>query len=78
MKAGKLLPLLVAASVTPAHALQFNTGENQSAALDVTLTYGAQWRIDDPDKDLTADPNLDDANRNFDSGLASNSLRRRF
>jgi hypothetical protein len=49
--------------------------QNQSAALDVTLTYGAQWRIDDPDKDLTADPNLDDANRNFDSGLASNSLR---
>lgn len=75
MKASKLLPLLVAASITPAHAMQFDTGDKHSASLDVTLTYGAQWRIDDPEEDLLADPNLDDANRNFDSGLTSNSLR---
>ena len=75
MKAGKLIPLLVAASITPAHAMQFNTGDKHSASLDVTLTYGAQWRLDDPEKELLADPNLDDANRNFDSGLTSNSFR---
>lgn len=75
MKAGKLLPLLVLASTAPVHGFQFDTPAKHSVALDVTLTYGAQWRIDDPENDLTADPNLDDANRNFDSGLVSNGIR---
>jgi len=48
------------------------------SSLDVTLTHGANWRIDDPEDDLIADPNLDGANRNFDSGLVSNSLRAQY
>ena len=75
MKTGKILPLLVLACATPAYSLQFKTGDNIQSALDVTLTYGAQWRIDDPEKGLIADPNLDDANRNFDSGIVSNGVR---
>jgi len=75
MRVGKYVPLLALAYAIPGHTFQFNTGDPHAASLDVTLTYGAQWRIDDPDKDLTADPNLDDANRNFESGLASNGLR---
>ena len=75
MKIGKILPLLVLACATPAHSFQFKTSDNIQSALDVTLIYGAQWRIDDPEKGLIADPNLDDANRNFDSGLVSNGIR---
>ena len=75
MRTGKLLPILIIAGATPVHAFQFDTPPKHSAALDVTLTYGAQWRIDDQDDNLVADPNLDDANRNFDEGLVSNGLR---
>ena len=81
MKVSKLLPLVAAVSITPAYAFQFNTGDKTSAALDLTFTYGAQWRLDDPDPkhsagDLPfADPNQDDANNNFDKGLVSNGIR---
>lgn len=81
MKADKLLPLLALTCVMPAQAIQWNTGENHTTALDVTLTYGAQWRLDDPVEkhsagDLpVADPNYDDANNNFDQGLVSNGIR---
>jgi hypothetical protein len=82
MKVGKLMPLLVLASATaPVHAVQWQTGDKHTTALDVTFTYGAQWRLDDPDDkqsagDLpVADPNYDDANNNFDKGLASNGIR---
>jgi len=75
MHVGKYIPLLALVYAIPGHSFQFNTDGPVTSSLDVTLTYGAQWRIDDPDSDLTADPNLDDANRNFDSGLASNGIR---
>jgi hypothetical protein len=75
MKYGKLLPVMVLTCATPAFAFQWDSGENHTTALDVTLTYGAQHRLDDPEDDLLADPNLDDANRNFDKGLASSGFR---
>jgi len=75
MKLNKYIPLLVLAGATSAHAIQWQTGDKHTTALDVTLTYGAQWRLSDPDDDLLADQNLDDANRNFNKGLASNGIR---
>ncbi len=75
MKYGKLLPLLTLAYVGTAYPFQFKTDDAIQSALDVTLTYGAIWRLDDQDKKLIADPNLDDANRNFDSGLVNNGIR---
>ncbi len=75
MKAGKLLPLVLVACATPAHSYQFDTSRPWQTSLDVTLTYGATWRLDDPKAALIADPNLDDANRNFNSGLVSNGIR---
>ena len=55
--------------------LQFNTSDPIQSSLDVTLTYGSMWRLDDQDDDLIADPNLDDANRNFDKGVVNNGIR---
>jgi hypothetical protein len=75
MKAGKFLPILIVVCTTPAHSAQFDTSGPWQASVDVTLTYAATWRLDDPDAALIADPNLDDANRNFKSGLVSNGIR---
>ncbi len=75
MKIGKLLALTILICAQQAHTFEINSSRALQTSLDVTLTYGAQWRIDDQDDDLVADPNLDDANRNFDSGLVSNGIR---
>jgi len=75
MKTGKILPLLMLVSAMPAQAYQFHTSDDLSVSLDTTLTYGGMWRLDDPDPALLRDPNLDDANRNFDSGMVSNGVR---
>ena len=65
MKYGKLLPALSLVYALPAYTFQFDTQDQIQSALDITLTYGGTWRLDDQDDNLTADPNLDDANRNF-------------
>ncbi len=75
MKYGKLLPLLSLVYAIPAYPFQFKTDNNIQSSLDITLTYATIWRLDDQDSELIADPNLDDANRNFDSGLVSNGIR---
>lgn len=49
-----------------AHALQFNPGENTTIDCDVTVKYGAGWRVSDRENDKLADINADDGNRNFD------------
>jgi hypothetical protein len=75
MQIKKYLPLLALTTAIPGHAFQFSTEGKIQSSLDLTLTYGSTWRLSDQDKSLLADPNMDDANRNFDSGVASNGLR---
>jgi hypothetical protein len=75
MRIGRYAPLLALAYVVPGHSFQFDTQGPIDSSLDVTLTYSSQYRLDDQDGDLIADPNLDDANRNFDDGIVSNGLR---
>ena len=75
MRLRNIAPLLALSYVLPVHAFQFNTAGPIQSSLDVTMTYGAMWRLDDQEDDLLVDANLDDANRNFDSGMVSNSIR---
>ncbi|MEH6583477.1 MAG: DUF1302 family protein [Halioglobus sp.] len=75
MQLGKYLPLLALTTAIPGHAFQFTTEGPIQSSLDLTLTYGTTYRLGDQEAALIADPNLDDANRNFDSGIASNGLR---
>lgn len=75
MRLIKYLPLMALAYATPGLGFQFDSDGPLKTSLDVTLTYSSMWRLDDPEDDLIADPNLDDANRNFDSGLVSNGIR---
>lgn len=54
-------------------ALQFQYGDFE-LDVDTTLGYAAQWRVQGQDKDMLqpfVDSNLDDGNRNFDTGLVS-------
>ncbi len=69
--------LLVAAlSLSPGGVRAITFGDEKTqGALDVTLTYGAMWRLKNQDAELLADFNGDDANRNFNKGLVSNQLR---
>ena len=46
-------------------AMQFGLGPDTSLDCDVTITYGAGFRVSDRDEDLLT-INTDDANRNFD------------
>jgi hypothetical protein len=46
--------------------MQFTPGENTTIDCEVTVTYGAGWRVSDRDSDQLIDPNADDANLNFD------------
>jgi hypothetical protein len=72
----RTIPMLLALAYTlPAQSYQFNTQDKVQSSLDVTLTYSSIYRLDDQDDELIADPNLDDANRNFDEGLVSNGIR---
>jgi hypothetical protein len=75
MRVGKYVPLLALTYAIPGHSFQFDTQGPIQSSLDVTLTYSSMWRLDKQDSDLVADPNLDDANRNFDDGIVSNGLR---
>ena len=75
MRVTKYLPLLALTYAIPGLSFQFDTQGPIESSLDVTLTYSSMWRLDDQESDLIADPNLDDANRNFDKGIVSNGLR---
>lgn len=72
----KLLPVAILATSLSTEAFQLKFDDRRiRSSLDVTLTYGGVWRLDDQDDKLIADPNYDDANRNFDDGLVSNGIR---
>ncbi|OLU17500.1 glycine/betaine transmethylase [Pseudomonas sp. PA1(2017)] len=63
-----VLPLLVAA---PAQAVEFSFADNEvSGSLDTTLSYGQLWRVQGQSRG-NDDVNVNDGNRNFDTGLAS-------
>lgn len=49
-----------------ASAMKFYPGENTTIDCDVTIKYGAGWRVSDRDNDKLANINADDGNRNFD------------
>ena len=68
--------LMVIALWTPqARAVTFDTGNSDwKVVWDNTFTYSAVYRLDDQDKKLIADPNMDDGDRNFDKGLVMNRL----
>jgi len=54
-----------------AMALSFLPTNDLSIDLDTTVSYGASWRVESQDSDNLSDPNEDDANCNFDTGLVS-------
>ena len=54
MKKTRLLAMALAISC-PAMALEFEFGNGATLAVDSTVTYGAQWRIEDADERITGD-----------------------
>ncbi|MFB4370442.1 MULTISPECIES: DUF1302 domain-containing protein [unclassified Pseudomonas] len=63
-----MLPLL---AVAPAQAAEFSFVDNEiSGSLDTTLSYGQLWRVQGQSRD-NDDVNVNDGNRNFDTGLVS-------
>lgn len=63
-----VLPLL---AVAPAQAAEFSFANNQvSGSLDTTLSYGQLWRVQGQSRG-NDDVNVNDGNRNFDTGLVS-------
>ncbi|TBU90615.1 DUF1302 domain-containing protein [Phytopseudomonas dryadis] len=63
-----VLPLLVA---VPVQAVEFSFADNEvSGSLDSTLSYGQLWRVQGQDRN-NDDVNVNDGNRNFDTGLVS-------
>lgn len=58
-----------------AEAMQLDVGNDAGIDFDVTLTYGAAFRVSDKDEDLLKDINADDGNRNFDRwSMTTNKL----
>ena len=81
-KPAHLLALAAASAVffaMPGWAAQFEKGQF-SLDLDTTVSYGATWRVDDPDARLIGlanggrafSVNGDDGNLNYDTGVVSN------
>lgn len=63
-----VLPLLVA---VPVKAVEFSFADNEiSGSLDTTLSYGQLWRVQGQSRS-NDDVNVNDGNRNFDTGLVS-------
>ncbi|SHN09794.1 DUF1302 domain-containing protein [Phytopseudomonas punonensis] len=63
-----MLPLL---GTVPAQAAEFSFADNEvSGSLDTTLSYGQLWRVQGQSRN-NDDVNVNDGNRNFDTGLAS-------
>lgn len=67
---------------TPGHAVDLSSGDF-TLNLDTTISWGARYRVSDPDLALIGLPsggtaysvNGDDGNLNFDTGLVSNTLK---
>jgi len=58
-----------------AGAMQFHPYKETTINVDVTLSYGAGWRLEEPDADKLASANANDGNYNFDKGdLINNRL----
>ncbi|MDB5979484.1 MAG: hypothetical protein JWQ69_499 [Pseudomonas sp.] len=55
-------------------AFQLDTGSDVQVRWDNTLKYSNAWRVKGQEDKLTADPNLDDGDRNFDKGLVSDRV----
>ena len=63
-----LLPLLGGAEV---EAVEFSFADDEiKGSFDTTLSYGQLWRVQGQDK-TNDDVNINDGNRNFDTGLVS-------
>ncbi|MCW2293275.1 hypothetical protein M2262_003325 [Pseudomonas sp. BIGb0408] len=63
-----VLPLLV---TVPVQAAEFSFVDNEiSGSLDTTLSYGQLWRVQGQSRS-NDDVNVNDGNRNFDTGLVS-------
>lgn len=59
-------------------AMKFSSSDAKTTgSLDLTLSYGAMWRVEDQDESARGmtDPNSDDGDRNFDTGLVSNLFK---
>lgn len=65
-----------AASVAagPASAMQFNLGPEASLTWTTTLGYTAAYRVESQDDEVLADPNADDGDRAFNTGLIQSEL----
>lgn len=57
----------------PAQAAEFGSGEIEGS-LDVTLSHGMTFRVEDRDDSLTS-ANTNDGGRNYDKGLVSNTSK---
>ncbi|MBW2369401.1 MAG: DUF1302 domain-containing protein [Deltaproteobacteria bacterium] len=67
--------LMIGLTLSSAHAADFSMmGGEVKGTLDTTLSYATMWRVSDQEKGRAGmtDPNFDDGNRNFDTGLVSN------
>ncbi|KIQ04433.1 MULTISPECIES: DUF1302 domain-containing protein [Pseudomonas] len=63
-----VLPLLV---TVPVQSAEFSFADNEiSGSLDTTLSYGQLWRVQGQSRS-NDDVNVNDGNRNFDTGLVS-------
>ncbi|MCJ8168937.1 DUF1302 domain-containing protein [Atopomonas sediminilitoris] len=63
-----LLPLMVAAQ---AQAVEFSFADDEvTGSIDTTVSYGTLWRVQGQDRSNN-DINVNDGNRNFDTGLVS-------
>lgn len=66
---------IVSGAVTSGSAFAFQidtSNPDLDMRWDNTPKYSAAWRVKDQDSDLTANPNANDADLNFDRGLISN------
>jgi len=54
------------------HAAEIDLNDDWQMSVDTILSYGSAWRVESADEDNLLDPNADDGNRNFSTGLISN------
>lgn len=64
---------IVTACFGHAGAMQLQPDQETTINVDVALSYGAGWRLKDPDANKLASANANDGNHNFDKGDLINS-----
>lgn len=69
-----LVAAVTAIVPTSSHAASWEVDDGTTLNWTNTLRYAANFRVDGRNSKLTANPNLDDGNRNFDKGLISNKI----